>query len=314
MSGSRENLMNNRWQNGLPRPIAFVFSGGAALGAIQVGMLQALTAVSLQPDIVVGTSAGALNGAMVAARGLAAAVETLTTLWRSFTRQDFFPGGRLAQVRQLLATRNSLFPNNQLSEMVCRLMDVSRFDELQLPFGALATELDTFHGALFTSGELRLALLASAAIPGVFPPVEINGKMYVDGALTAYVPLRAAVAMGAASLVVLDAGEICHHRQKPRHVAEMFLETMQVAMRQRVQVEAPLIAQRRPVLYLPTPCPMSRSTLDFSESGRLMVEAEQMARRFLETAVMPTPGQMCGAPHFHDDEPMLQLVKMDSAS
>ena len=313
MSGSRENLMSSRWQDGLPHPIAFVFSGGAGLGAIQVGMLQALATVKLQPDIVVGTSAGALNGAMVAQQGLDRAVETLTALWKSFTREDIFPGGRLAQARQLLATRNSLFPNNQLSELMCRMMDVSDIEELQLPFGALATELDTFHGALFTSGDLRLALLASAAIPGVFPPVEINGKMYVDGALTAHVPLRAAMAMGAASLVVLDAGDICHHRRTPRHVADMFLATMQVAMRQRVQVEAPVVAQQLPVLYLPTPCPISTSTLDFSESERLMREAAQMALGFLETAVVPTPGNMCGAPHFHDDEPMLQLLEMISA-
>ncbi len=305
--------MNSRWENGLPRPIAFVLSGGAALGAIQVGMLQALTAVNLQPDIIVGTSAGALNGAMIAELGLTAATEALTTLWRSFTRKDIFPGSRLAQARQLLSTRNSLFPNNQLSDLMCRMLNVSRFDELQLPFGALATELDTFHGALFTAGDIRLALLASAAIPGVFPPVKINGKLFVDGALTANVPLRAAITMGAASLVVLDAGEICHHLQAPRHVAEMFMSTIQVAMRQRVQVEAPVVAEQMPVLYLPTPCPMSNSMLNFDESSSLMIQAEQMSRQFLQTAVIPTPGQMSGAPHFHNNEPILNLMQTAAA-
>jgi len=305
--------MNNRWQDNLPHPVAFVLSGGAALGAIQVGMLQALTAVNLQPDIIVGTSAGALNGALVAERGLMAATEMLTALWHGFTREDFFPGGRLAQVWQLMITRNSLFPNNQLSEMVCRVLNISHFEELQYPFGALATELTTFHGALFTAGALRPALLASAAIPGIYPPVKINNKLYVDGALTAHVPLQAAVIMGAASLVVLDAGEICHQRQVPRHVAEMILSSVQVAMRQRVLVEAPMIAQERPVLYLPTPCPLSSSALDFSESGRLIVEAELMARRFLETAEIPLAGQMSGAPHFHDDEPIMNMIRLTSA-
>lgn len=305
--------MNSRWENALPRPIAFVLSGGAALGAIQVGMLQALTAVNLHPDIIVGTSAGALNGAMVAQQGLTSAAKTLATLWRSFTREDIFPGSRLAQARQLLSTRNSLFPNDQLSDLMCRMLGVSRFEELQLPFGALATELETFHGALFTSGDIRLALLASAAIPGVFPPVEINGKLFVDGALTANVPLRPAMAMGAASLVVLDAGEICHHLESPRHVAEMFMATIQVSMRQRVQVEAPVVAQQLPVLYLPTPCPMSNSMLDFGESALLMTQAEEMSRRFLQTAVIPTPGHMSGAPHFHDNEPVLNLLQTAAA-
>ncbi|MCP4416511.1 MAG: hypothetical protein GY805_07810, partial [Chloroflexi bacterium] len=165
----------------------------------------------------------------------------------------------------------------------------------------------------FTAGDIRLALLASAAIPGVFPPVEINGKMFVDGALTANVPLRAAIKMGAASLVVLDAGEICHHLQTPRHVTEMFMATIQVAMRQRVQVEAPVVAQQLPVLYLPTPCPLSNSMLDFAESGRLLAQAEELSRLFLETAVVPTPGHMSGAPHFHDDEPILNLMQTASA-
>jgi NTE family protein len=300
--------MKSRWQDALPKPVAFVFSGGAALGAIQIGMLKALAAINLQPDLIVGTSAGALNGAIVADRGLAQAADALAMLWSGFTRESIFPGGRLAQARQLLITRNSLFPNDRLSELLCRALTVTRFEQLKLPFGALVTDLETLHGALFTSGELRPALLASAAIPGVFPPVNIQGKTYVDGALTAHVPLRAATMMGAASLVVLDAGEICHQRRAPRHVADMFWMTMQAVMRQRVRVEAPMMAQQFPILYLPTPCPISNAALDFGESGRLMAQAEVMAQDFLETAVIPTPGQMSGAPHFHDDQPLIHLT------
>jgi NTE family protein len=304
--------MTNRWHDALPKPVAFVFSGGAALGAIQVGMLRALTAVNLQPDLIVGTSVGALNGAVVADHGLAAAVETLTGLWHSLTRANVFPGGRLGQVRQLLTTRNSLFANDHLSELVCHHLTVARFEQLKRPFGALATDLQTLHGALFTAGELRPALLASAAIPGVFPPVAIRGKLYVDGALTAHVPLRAAVEMGAASLVVLDAGEICHRRQTPRHVAEIFMAAMQATMRQRVRVETPVMAQQYPLLYLPTPCPAASSILDFSQSNRLIAQAEEMALDFLATAVVPTPGQMSGAPHFHDDQPMIHSMQVVS--
>jgi NTE family protein len=84
-------------------------------------------------------------------------------LWHSLTRANVCPGGRLGQVRQLLTTRNSLFPNDRLSELVCRHLTVARFEQLKRPFGTLATDLQTLHGALFTAGELRPALLASAA-------------------------------------------------------------------------------------------------------------------------------------------------------
>lgn len=305
--------MTTQWQNALPHPIAFVLSGGAALGAIQVGMLQALTAVHLHPDIVVGTSAGSLNGAVIAEQGLPVATDTLTRLWHNFTREDFFPGGWVSQVKQLMATRNSLFPNNRLAALISQVSHVTCIEEMPIPFGALATALDTFHGVLFTAGNLQLALMASAAIPGIYPPVEIQNRLFVDGALTAHVPLKAALLMGAKSLVVLDAGEICHQKRTPRHSAELLLATMHVAMRQRVRVEAPAIAQQVPVLYLPTPCPISTAVLDFSESRQLIDQARQMAADFLADAPVPVPGKMSGAPHFHNHEPVIQLMQIASA-
>lgn len=302
-------MTKTQWLNALPKPVAFVLSGGASLGAIQAGMLKALHAAKLYPDLIVGTSAGALNGVAIANYGLDEGIHVLEDLWMRLTREDIFPGGRISQMRQLLSTRISLFPNHRLTDLICSILSVTQFEELQLPFAALATELLTFHGALFNSGNLRPALLASTSIPGIYPPVNINGVMYVDGALTAHVPLAPALKMGAASLVILDAGEICHRQEMPRHIAEMFTSTLQVAMRQRVRVEAPAIAKDVPILYLPTPCPITDATLNFSQSHLLMTQAEEMATAFLATAPLPTAGKMSGAPHFHEDEPMHQHTK-----
>lgn len=295
--------MKTHWQNALPQPIAFVLSGGASLGAIQVGMLKALRTAGITPDLIVGTSAGALNGAAIANHGLTKGVRVLEDLWYRLTREDVFPGGRMAQMRQLLATRISLFPNNKLTELICSTLTVDRFEALSLPFAALATDLLTFQGALFNSGLLQPALLASTAIPGIYPPVEINGAHYIDGALTAHIPLVPALKMGAASLVVLDAGEICHRSTLPHNIADMVFSSLTVALRQRVRVEAPAIAKKHPVLYLPTPCPINDASLNFNQSRLLMAQAEEMATAFLATAPVPTPGNMCGSPHFHNDEP-----------
>ncbi len=276
-------------------------------------MLNALRNAGIKPDLLVGTSVGALNGAVIANKGLNEGVTALDNLWRHLNRKDIFPGGVISQTRRLFSTRISLFSNDRLTELVCQTLGVTQFEALELPFGALATELLTNHGALFTAGNLHTALLASAAIPGVFPPVKINDILYVDGALTAQVPMAAAVQMGAASLVILDAGEPCHRPHPPRHVAEMFTIAIQAAMRQRARVEASAIAANYPVLYLPTPCPLSASFLNFSGSALLIAQANDMARAFLAEAAIPTPGSMSGAPHHHDDAPVRQLTHLAAA-
>ncbi len=305
--------MNTQWQNVLPHPIAFVLSGGAALGAIQAGMLQALRQAGIYPDLVVGTSVGALNGAAIADRGLDDSVDLLAELWRQMQRKDVFPGGLIAQARHLLTHRTSLFPNDALVDLGCRMLSATRFADLQMPFGALTTELMSYHGALFTSGELHPTLLASSAIPGVYPPVEINGTLYVDGGLTANVPLSGAVQMGAASLVVLDVGDACHLEREPRHVADMMAMALHTALRQRVLIEAPVVAQRLPVLYIPSPCPLSSGFLDFSLGAALMEQAQEMAAAFLQDAPPPQPGRMVGDPHYHEEMGLTGFIQMVSA-
>lgn len=166
--------MKSRWSHALPKPVAFVLSGGAALGAIQVGMLKALHEVGLNPDLITGTSVGALNGAVIADKGLSDGIHALESLWCQLTREDIFPGNRMVQIRTLLSKRTHLFSNDRLAELGCQMLNATTFDQLHLPLGVLATELLTNHGALFIEGNLHPALLASAAIPGIYPPVEID--------------------------------------------------------------------------------------------------------------------------------------------
>ena len=289
----------SRWQSALPRPIAFVLSGGANLGAIQVGMLRALHHVDLYPDLVVGTSVGALNGAAIANHGLDNAVDLLAEIWHNLQREEIFSGGFLSQAMTLIRNRLYLYENAGLTKLIQRTLSVERFDELQMPLGIMATELVTRQGALFTRGQLQPALLASTALPGIYPPIEINGIRYIDGGVTATVPLGAAVQMGAKSIVVLEVGNTCAPTEAPRHIAELMSSVLFSALRQRVMVEAPQIAQTHPLLYLPRPCTVDIGLLDFKKSTELMLETEEMVTRFLATASIPSPGNMRGQPHFH---------------
>lgn len=305
--------MTIHWQDSLPKPIAFVFSAGADSGSVQVGMLKALHEVGLRPDLVVGCSVGALNAAVIAYWGMAQGVESLTAVWPHITQDYIFPGGRFNQIKHLISNRTSIFPNHSLVDLGVRTLPARDFASLAIPFGVLATDLMTYHGTLFTQGDLYQALLASAAIPGVFPPVEINKRLYVDGALTAYVPMTAAIQMGAGSMVVLDAGAACQREAPPSHVADMVLWSLHAALRQRALVEAPAIAQQLPVLYLPSPCSTTRGLFDFSNIEERIEESYQLSKAFLAYSPAPTQGTIVGGPHHHTKQDWPGYVEMATA-
>src|SRR5690606_21081974 len=124
----------------LPRPLAYVFSGGANLGSVQVGMLKALQGASLYPDLVVGASLSALNAALIANHGLEKGTSILETIWRGVRRQDIFPGGAWAQAWRLLRSRTHLHPNNGLTTLICRWLTVETMEEMAIPLGVLATD------------------------------------------------------------------------------------------------------------------------------------------------------------------------------
>jgi NTE family protein len=307
-----EQTNAERWQDALPRPVGFVFSGGAAQGALQVGMLRALHEAGIRPDLVVGASVGSLNAAVVAALGLEDGIETLTELWSTLKRRDVFLGKNLAQIGRMLQNKHSIFPNDPLKKIIADVLTCTRFDELRLPLGVLATSLRTFEGVLFTEGELAPALLASAALPGVLPPVEMDGDVFSDGGLTSNVPLEAALLMDAAALVVLDAQELNQDMGGPDNIIEIVINTIMMIMRQRVQVEAQALAEKVPILYLPTPVLPDHELMDFSDGPHMIAMSYESTAEFLRTAPIPQPGRMSGAPHMHGGRPV-EIVRMARA-
>ena len=161
----------------------------------------------------------------------------------------------------------------------------------------------TGHAVILEQGDLVSALLSSGALPGAWPPVSHNDDTLVEGGLVANVPLVQAVALGAASLVVLDAGDVCHLDVAPRPFPEGLVVALSVATRQRVLLEAPLIAQNLPVVYLPRPCSRNRSPLDLDSSHELIDPSRRMSETFLSATPPPAATGMVGAPHHHDGEP-----------
>ena len=189
----------------LPRPVAFVLSGGSNLGAVQVGMLRGLRRAGIEPDLIVGSSVGAMNGAMIAADPEHGA-DRLTDIWLSLRRRDVFPSRLPMQVARLVWTRTHLQSPSGLRGLLDDHLDAPTFEDLVLPFGVVATDVDHGEPVVITHGSVTDAIVASTAIPAVFPIVEREGRRLFDGGVSANLPVHQAVAMGAGSLVVLDAG------------------------------------------------------------------------------------------------------------
>lgn len=272
-----------------------MLGGGGSLGAIQVGMLQALSEREIPADLVAGTSVGSLNGAVVAADPTGAA-NRLSHVWARMTRDQVFPGGLLAQALLLQKVKTHLFPNTGLAAVIADfLQQVTTFTDLALPFAAVTTDVATARPHIVRDGPLLPALLASAAIPGVFPPVDLNGRRLYDGGLVANVPMRHAVQMGARSLVVLDCNFPGQLPGSTDTIADILLYTAMVAMRAQSVLEAPVVAAEIPVVYLPGPAPKLMSPLDFTYTAELIEASYVTARSFLDLLRITGPG-LYGSP------------------
>ncbi len=203
-AGEQPNPLSSRWHD-LPRPIAFVLSGGSSLGALQVGMLQAVQESGIEPDLLVGTSEGALNAAFMGGGFTRARIARLADLWRSVRTLDVSAGlGWWSAVRALLGSGTLASPAG-LKAIIDRNLPAWHA-ELAIPCAAVAADLGTGRAVVLGDGDLRRNVLASSAIPGVFPPVTLGAQALVDGAVVAHVPLLPARDLGARTLVVLYAG------------------------------------------------------------------------------------------------------------
>ena len=282
-------LMQNSELTGLGGPVAFVLSGGAASGAVQVGMLRALAEAGVRPDLVVGTSVGAVNGVMVAADPVSG-WEQLAEVWAQIDRAAVLGSNRSLRTWScLMRTRRHLFETDSLQLLLRDNLPATTFDQLAVPFAAVVTNAATGTTELLGAGHLETALLASAAIPGAFPRVEIDGQMYFDGGVTANVPVRPAFELGAGTVVVLDSATELHEGEPPTTIAG----TMQyvVGLMMRSQTSNVMEAERESrVIRLPLATPPGIGVFDFARTEELIDLGYEKTRAFLtEGTVLEEP-------------------------
>jgi len=195
---------------------AFVLSGGCSLGAIQVGMLQALADQQITPDLLVGTSAGALNAAFVAGHGPARAdIDRLAEVWAGLRVRSLFPIDPRLALHALHGGGSALCSDRGLRRLVRSQLSFARLEDAPIPVHVVTTDLLTGREVVLAAGDATSAILASCAIPGVFPAVSHRGLTLVDGGLADNTAVSAAVAAGAETIYVLPAGFACALRTPP---------------------------------------------------------------------------------------------------
>lgn len=264
---------------------AFVLGGGGNLGAIQVGQLRALIERGIIPDAVIGCSVGALNAAAVAGEPTLAEVDRLAELWKGLTRDNIFPSASRLGRGPWMFVRNgvSVFSNEGLRQVIERWLTYRRFEEARVPLSIVATSVHTGLEHWFESGDVVSALLASTALPGVFPPVDVGGQRFVDGGVVNNVPISRAVELGAKKIYVLDVGAIERERRAPRRPYEVLLQAVSIARAYRYRMDLDHIPAGVDTFHLPVPDTGGLRFDDFSRSQQLIERSYTLSAAYLSS-------------------------------
>lgn len=270
--------------------VAFVFSGGGPLGALQVGALKALFERGVRPDMCVGTSAGALNATWTAFDPTPEGIVRLENTWLHMRDSDLFPGGGRfkASWARMLVRGNRIYENIGIRRLIETSLGRPHFEDAQIPLAVTATDLETGAERIFTSGEILDPLLASTAMPSIFPPVPIKGRNYIDGGVANNVPIAPAVDMGATTVYVMDSTSHSRQRRPLNRPIDYLLHAFTLARGQRFTLEAELFADKVKLIVIPAPW------LDFfvpfasmEHTAKLIDMAYEETTKFLDAGAAP---------------------------
>ena len=275
---------------------AFVFGGGGLLGAAEAGMARALLEAGIVPELICGTSIGAINGAALAAEPTAEAARTLVSTWERLLDADVFGASMVGRVVELIRSGTALHGNGRLRELLEDRLPVREFGELAVAFECVAASIESAQEHWFTTGDLVDAVLASCALPGVFPPMAVGDVHYFDGGLVNSIPLERAVRQGARRIWVLHVGRIEERLSVPRRPWQVGFVAFEIARRHRFNTDLGRVPPDVQVHVLPTGLPPRQAV---TWSNLRYRDASRMAGR-AETAYAATKEYLAGRLHGAD--------------
>jgi NTE family protein len=277
---------------------AFVLAGGGSLGCIQVGMLRALLAAGISPDFVVGSSVGALNACYFAGRPDAEGVESLAEVWIGLRRGNVFPFA-LSSAFALLRRADHLVDPSPLRRLILDRLPYRLLEEAKTPAHVVAADMQGAAVSI-SRGPAAPAILASAAVPGIFPTVEINGVHLMDGAVAANTPLRVAIELGATRVIILPTGYACDLQGPPSGAVARGLHAVTLLIAWQLVRELERLSREFEIYLAPALCPLNVSPYDFSQARTLIERATLSTQEWIAEGGLTR--RACAselAPHHH---------------
>jgi NTE family protein len=255
---------------------------------MQAGMLQALYEREVTPDLLVATSAGALNAAFVASRPQT--VETakeLGRVWRELQREDVFPVSMSALVSGACGRRDHLVPDRGLRQLVRRHIEFGDLAEAAIPLHVVAFDLSDGQEVLLSEGPAEEAIVAAASIPGVFPPVQIAARQLVDGGVVNNTPISHAVALGAERIYVLPTSDAYRPLARvPKGALGVAIHALSLLVDRQLEWDLERYRHAAELVVLPAPNASNVQPASFEHASRLIGEALDAARDRLASRTM----------------------------
>jgi NTE family protein len=264
-------------------PTAFILAGGGNRGAYQMGMLRALAERGITADIVIGSSVGAINAAIYAGRPTIEEIHLTSEVWRGLTTDHIFPRDRLHGAWRFLERRESVFANTGLRALLERVVRFDRIEDAELPLVVVATRASDGAEQWFTAGPAVEAILASAALPAVYPSVEVEGVHYRDGGIVNNAPISVALAAGARRIFLMLCSNVRHGFAAGERPFEALLTAFDMALVARLRRDLATIADEAELILLePVDAPRPEWE-DFSNTKALIEVGYTAARDTLDT-------------------------------
>lgn len=258
-----------------------MFTGGGSHGAVQAGMLLALEEAGVKPDLLIGTSAGAMNAAFIAGRPYPGAAQELVDVWLSMKRSEIFPANPFRGLAGLLGRRNHTISPGGLRSLLARHINFSRLEEAPVELRCILTELESGRAVEFRSGDTIDVVTASCALPGLYPPVDINGRLYIDGGVSNNAPIKNAIDAGAETIYLLATGHSDPTLHRMSGALHVLLHSMSVMIHERLSGQIEQHDSDVTLCALPVPPAIPTSIMDFSRSADLIERSHLLSRQWL---------------------------------
>ena len=253
----------------------------------------ALEDAEIRPDMVVGTSVGAINGAWIAGEKPA---RDLAEVWGQLHRRDLFPFTPIGGLRGILGRRDHFVSNRGLHKLLSRHVGFVNLEDARVPFTVIATDAQSGEQRSLSTGPAIPAIMASAALPGIFPPVQIDGRPLMDGGVVNNTPITQAIEAGATEVWVLSTGYSCALASVPSGAVAMALHSVALLVQQRLVLETRSREYPVPVHLIPPPCPITVPPTDFSQTTELVERGYSGTQQWLHNG---RPHAMPLIPHQH---------------